>query len=104
MPYTIIRPSALYGERCISRRVGQIFIENCLNKKVIKIEGDGKEKLDFTYIQDLVDGIINVINNKNSINNTFNITYGNAQPINNLVEILKEDFPDLKVKYTKEIN
>ena len=23
--YTIIRPSALYGERCISRRVGQIF-------------------------------------------------------------------------------
>ena len=28
--YTIIRPSALYGERCISRRVGQIFIENAL--------------------------------------------------------------------------
>ena len=27
LPYTIIRPSALYGERCISRRVGQIFIE-----------------------------------------------------------------------------
>ena len=33
LPYTIVRPSALYGERCISRRVGQIFIENCLNKK-----------------------------------------------------------------------
>ena len=33
LPYTIIRPSALYGERCISRRVGQIFIENALNKK-----------------------------------------------------------------------
>ena len=28
IPYTIIRPSALYGERCVSRRVGQIFIEN----------------------------------------------------------------------------
>ena len=27
LPYTILRPSALYGERCISRRVGQIFIE-----------------------------------------------------------------------------
>ena len=22
LPYTIIRPSALYGERCVSRRVG----------------------------------------------------------------------------------
>ena len=27
MPYTIIRPSALYGERCVSRRVSQIFID-----------------------------------------------------------------------------
>ena len=26
LPYTIIRPSALYGERCVSRRVTQIFI------------------------------------------------------------------------------
>ena len=33
LPYTIIRPSALYGERCISRRVGQIFIENSLMVK-----------------------------------------------------------------------
>ena len=30
LPYTIIRPSALYGERCVSRRVGQIFIENAI--------------------------------------------------------------------------
>jgi len=30
LPYTILRPSALYGERCISRRVGQIYIENAL--------------------------------------------------------------------------
>jgi nucleoside-diphosphate-sugar epimerase len=101
LPYTIIRPSALYGERCISRRVGQIFIENCLNKKEIKIEGDGKEKLDFTYIQDLISGLIEIIKNKKAINNTFNITYGNAQPINKLVEILKRDFPDLKVVYSK---
>ena len=28
--YTIVRPSALYGERCISNRVIQIFLENFL--------------------------------------------------------------------------
>ena len=27
LPYTIIRPSALYGERCVSRRVGQILLK-----------------------------------------------------------------------------
>ena len=43
LPFTIIRPSALYGERCVSRRVGQIFIENLLTKKEIYINGDGEE-------------------------------------------------------------
>ena len=101
LPYTIIRPSALYGERCISRRVGQIFIENCLNNQKILIQGDGKEKLDFTYIQDLVKGIIKIIQNKNSINKTFNITYGNSRPINDLIKILKSYFPSLEVEYQK---
>ena len=92
LPYTIIRPSALYGERCISRRVGQIFIENIINKKEILIQGDGLEKLDFTYIDDLVHGIICAIDSKKALNETFNLTYGNAQPINGLIKILKKNF------------
>ena len=98
LPYTILRPSALYGERCISRRVGQIFIENALFEEELKINGDGKEKLDFTYIEDLTDGILNIINNKNSINQIFNLTYGEGREINEMINILKEYFPKLKVK------
>ena len=41
LPYTIIRPSALYGERCVSRRVGQIFIENAIQNLDISIN-EGK--------------------------------------------------------------
>jgi nucleoside-diphosphate-sugar epimerase len=98
LPYTILRPSALYGERCISRRVGQIFIENALFDKELVINGDGKEKLDFTYIEDLTDGILNIINNNNSINQIFNLTYGEGREINEMINILKEFFPKLKVK------
>ncbi len=98
LPYTILRPSALYGERCISRRVGQIFIENALFDKELLINGDGKEKLDFTYIEDLTDGIINIINNKNSINQIFNLTYGEGREINEMIEILKKSFAKLKIK------
>jgi len=68
LPYTIIRPSALYGERCVSRRVGQIFIENAINDQEIKIGGDGEEKLDFTYIKDLCDGVQLAIAKKEAIN------------------------------------
>ena len=54
LPYTIVRPSALYGERCISRRVGQIFIENAVKGKDITLNGDGSDALDFTYIDDFL--------------------------------------------------
>ena len=101
LPYTIIRPSALYGERCISRRVGQIFIENIINGKEITIQGDGKEKLDFTYIEDLVDGIICSIKSKKAENQTFNLTYGKGQEINKLIFFLKKNFKNVKVKYIK---
>ena len=40
LPYTIIRPSVSYGERCdASRRVGQIFIEYAIQGKNIEING-----------------------------------------------------------------
>lgn len=99
LPYTIIRPSALYGERCISRRVGQIFIESALNKSKIVINGDGKEKLDFTYIEDLINGIVCVINSNKSQQEIFNLTFGKSQSINFLLSTLKKEFSDIEVEY-----
>ena len=98
LPYTIIRPSALYGERCISRRVGQIFIENAIQNKPIVIDGDGSDKLDFTYINDLMHGVEMTIKKQDSKNQIFNITHGNGRAINELIEILKENFPKIEVE------
>ena len=99
LPYTIIRPSALYGERCISRRVGQAFIENAVQGKEIEITGDGKDHLDFTYINDLVEGVRNIIENENSVNETFNITYGESRTIGDMAHIIDELFPGVNIKY-----
>ena len=101
LPYTIIRPSALYGERCISRRVGQIFIENAINDHEIKIGGDGEEKLDFTYIKDLCNGVVLAIEKKEAQNEIFNLTYGASRTINNLKDILLDHFPKAKISYEK---
>ncbi len=102
LPYTIVRPSALYGERCVSRRVTQIFIENAVQDKIITIKGDKNKKLDFTYISDLIDGINLIIENKNSINQTFNLTYGQSRSINDLTNILKDYFENIKIQFTSE--
>ncbi len=98
-PYTIVRPSALYGERCVSRRVSQIFIENALNNKKIVINGNGNEKLDFTYIDDLINGIDKIIKIKKSRNQIFNITFGEGRKIVDLIKILKKNFPKITIEF-----
>jgi nucleoside-diphosphate-sugar epimerase len=99
MPYTIIRPSALYGERCVSLRVGQAFIENAIRGLEITINGDGNDSLDFTYIDDLVHGIILCIEKPAARNQIFNLTYGRARSLNRLAEIVKTHFPATRITY-----
>jgi nucleoside-diphosphate-sugar epimerase len=99
LPYTIVRPSALYGERCVSRRVGQVFVENAINGGDIRVKGDGSDRLDFTYIADLVHGISCVINNENAKNEIFNLTYGESRSIGELAQVMIDHFPDLTVMY-----
>jgi nucleoside-diphosphate-sugar epimerase len=101
LPYTIIRPSALYGPRCVSRRVGQIFIENALHDEPLRVDGDGAEKLDFTYIDDVVTGITLAIDRPEARNEIFNITYGSARSIQELIGVLRREFGGLKVEYVK---
>tara|TARA_B110000971_G_scaffold15704_1_gene14508 strand:- start:198 stop:1199 length:1002 start_codon:yes stop_codon:yes gene_type:complete len=102
LPYTIIRPSALYGERCVSRRVGQVFIENALQGLNIEINGDGNERLDFTYIEDFIQGISLVCESPNSINETFNITFGNSRKINELTNIIQKEFKNIEIIYKEK--
>ncbi len=97
---TIIRPSALYGERCISKRVSQVFLENAFENKVCRLEGGGDGRLDFTYIDDLVEGMIRslVFHRGKNTSQTFNITYGNARTIKELFDIVAKHLPKAKSK------
>jgi nucleoside-diphosphate-sugar epimerase len=99
LPYTIVRPSALYGERCVSRRVGQAFIENALRGMDLSVNGDGSDGLDFTYIQDLVQGLVLCIAKSEARNQVFNLTYGGARTLNQMTDILREQFPGIRVKH-----
>ena len=99
LPYTIIVPSALYGPGCISRRVVQAWIENCFDVKPIQIAGNGEERIDFSYVDDVVNGIILVLSDPAALNQTFNISRGEGRSLNELAELLREDFPELEVEH-----
>ena len=95
MPYTIIRPCALYGERCVSGRVTQKFVELAHAGKEIVIDGDGEGRHDFTYIEDLVNGIELVTRVDAAKGQIFNITAADARSLNDLVRIIREHYPHL---------
>ena len=74
------------------------MIINAIQNKPIVTDGDGSDKLDFTYINDLIDGVAKAIESKNSKNQIFNLTHGHGRTIKRLIEILKESFPNIKIE------
>jgi nucleoside-diphosphate-sugar epimerase len=101
MPYTILRPSALYGPRCVSRRVGQAFIESAIVGDTLRVDGDGDEKVDFTYIDDVVSGVIRCIEHDRARNETFNMTAGKGRSLRELVTLVQQHFPEIDVEYVE---
>jgi nucleoside-diphosphate-sugar epimerase len=101
MPYTIVRPSALYGPRCVSRRVSQAFIESALVGDTLRIDGEGDEKVDFTHIDDVVEGVIRCIEHDGARNETFNMTAGKGRSLRDLVTLVAQHFPEIEVEYVE---
>lgn len=100
LPYTIIRPSALYGPGCISGRVVQKFIEQVLAGGQITVDGDGMEMTDFTYISDLISGVSKCFSAK-AKNQTFNLTAGNARTLIDLIQCIAAKHGEVKYKFGK---
>ena len=102
VPYSIVRPSAVYGPYDVNRRVSQIFIENALLGKPITLYSGGHQALDFTYVEDAAEGIIKVMFHENGAGNAFNITYGQGYKLREFAEILQGHFSDLEVNIVEE--
>lgn len=88
-PYTILRPSAVYGPLDVKDRVVSKFFQAALTQDVLKVHGKS-ELLDFTYVEDLAKGICSVIGNEKSYNETFNMSKGKARTILQAAETIIE--------------
>ncbi len=95
----IIRPSAVYGPLDSNNRVIRKFILSALDNKPITIDGDGSLKMDFTFVEDTADGIVSSIFTKGAKGKCYNITRGRSRSLKELAEILKHNFPNLKISY-----
>ena len=73
MEYVILRPSAVYGPLDVEDRVVARFMIAAMSNKVLKVNGPD-EKLDFTYVDDAAQGLVQSVLLSQAANQTFNIT------------------------------
>ncbi|MFQ5475383.1 MAG: NAD-dependent epimerase/dehydratase family protein, partial [Candidatus Nanoarchaeia archaeon] len=98
VPFTIVRPSAVYGHTDCNRRVTEIFVVNALQGKSLRLENEGKTMLDFTHVSDTARGIILATTEEAGKGQTFNITAGNSRSLKDLADILASIVPDVEVE------
>ncbi len=80
------------------------WISKCMKGDEIEVFGDGEQTRDFTYVGTVVNVIINCISNKILHPEPVNLAYGNSISINKVIQLLKNSFPNLKVKYLPQRN
>lgn len=86
--YTIVRPSAVYGERDLRDRIVPKFLTAAHNNESIYVNGDSS--IDFTYINDFIGGLILCATHNDAANEIFNITRGNGRKILEAAEVAKQ--------------
>lgn len=99
-PLTILRPFNVYGPGS-SNGVIYSFCQSLKEKRSLTVFGDGSEKRDFLYVDDLIDAILKAISKK--ANGIFNLGSGKNLSISELVNLFKDiTKKDIKINFIKE--
>ncbi|MHA1986192.1 MAG: NAD-dependent epimerase/dehydratase family protein [Promethearchaeota archaeon] len=86
LPVTSLRFYTVYGPRGRPDMAIRIFFNKIMKNDPIKIFGDGTQIRDFTFISDIVDGLILASEIKQSSGEVFNLGCSNPIQLNQLIE------------------
>ncbi|MFC1700110.1 NAD-dependent epimerase/dehydratase family protein [Patescibacteria group bacterium] len=99
VPVVVIRPSLVYGPRCMVRLVMFKFVKQGL----FPLFNNGKAKMEFTYVDNVVDAILLAEKKKNIIGEVFNITDGQSYRIKKVLNTIAEELgvkkPSVNIPY-----
>lgn len=92
----IVRPSAVYGPGDFNGRVTERFAKQAAAGQVLTLNNGGEGKLDFTYVDDLVEGLVLATLRREACGGIFNITCGRGRSLNELALCFKRYLPNLE--------
>jgi nucleoside-diphosphate-sugar epimerase len=88
LPVTIVQPTIVYGPRETS--VMLRFFKFIKDRRVII--GNGKNKFNFVYVEDVVDGAILASKEKNAIGQRYLLGYEKSYPMSDFVKVITSTF------------
>lgn len=97
VPYTILRIGTAYGTRSRNADVVSIFVQKALENNDLVIRGNGKQKRNFIYVEDIAQACLAVISDK-AENKTFVIAGNKSIAIGELATFVRDIVnPDIKI-------
>tara|TARA_A100001015_G_scaffold321162_1_gene450506 strand:- start:2736 stop:3596 length:861 start_codon:yes stop_codon:yes gene_type:complete len=89
LPHCCMRLATFYGPEMRSALAPAIFLDKAHNNLPIEIHGNGNQTRTLTYVDDIVNGIVTIVNNDQKYT-IINITTEEIVSVNKLVDIAKE--------------
>jgi UDP-glucose 4-epimerase len=98
--YLILRVSNPFGKFHTSEKQGiiNIAVRRALKGEILEIWGDGSQSKDYLFVDDLVNIIFNLLQNK-CTNMTINVGSGKSFRLNDILDTIKRYLPGLEVNY-----
>ena len=91
-----LRLFSVYGPRQRPDLIGFKLINSILHRKEVEIFGDGNQERDFTYVDDIVDGIIRSMNSlptqADNSHEVYNLGRGERVALNRVIDLIESEF------------
>jgi len=87
-----LRFFTVFGPRQRPDLAISLFSKKIINNEIIELFGNGSTKRDYTYIDDIVQGIISAINYKDSLYEVFNLGNNQTVSLSEIKSTLEEIF------------
>jgi UDP-glucose 4-epimerase len=101
IPLLILRMPGIYGPGDDDISLINKFVKSALTKKKVTLIGNGKDKRDLVYVDDIYKIIKSSIKNKPNI--LLNIATGKSYNINQIIEFIRSDYlVDFLVEYKQK--
>ena len=104
LPTVSLRYFTVYGPRMRPDLAIPIFTKTILKNEQPVVFGDGEQTRDFTFIDDIVQGNLGLLESSNADGHVLNIGSGKRLTVNRLLELMENVFDvDVEPKYIDEM-